>query len=329
MAFKDIFGNPGVKKILSKALKHKKLPNSLLFSGPDGIGKKQTALVVAKALNCLKKTSDACEECANCKAINNGNFPDVMILSPVKDVLKIEQMRLLKDTAYLKPMTARKRIFIVEKAEQMSDEASNSLLKILEEPPSFSQIILLTANPYRIMATIKSRCRIFQFLPIPREEIQKALEGRGCQAEKAKVLSLLVRGNLELALALEWDEVQEQRKEAWKFFLALLKKDRTSLYLQRFSGSRAAVQEDLENVLGMLSSFCRDVILLREGGDEEFLLNPDYAEGLRQLKLSVTTEKLTELLSRTDFAMAGLKKNCNVNILTASMFSNFMEWDHV
>ena len=113
MGFKEVIGNSGVKKILHRALKQKKLPNSLLFAGPEGIGKKQTALVVAKALNCLKKTSDACEECTHCIAINNGNFPDVMVISPAKDVLKIDQMRLLKDTAYLKPMVGYKRVFIV------------------------------------------------------------------------------------------------------------------------------------------------------------------------------------------------------------------------
>ncbi len=329
MAFKDIIGNSGVKKILGKALKHKKLPNSLLFAGPEGIGKKETALVVAKALNCLKKSADACEDCAHCRAINKGNFPDVMVISPAKDVLKIDQMRLLKDTAYLKPMAGHKRVFLVEEAEKMNDEASNSLLKVLEEPPSFSQIILVTPNPYRIMPTIKSRCQLFTFFPIPREEIQKALVSRGFHHEKAQIVSLLVGGNLKQALSLEWDEVQTQRQQAWHLLLVLLRTAKASPLLKQFSSSRRVEREELEAELEILSSFCRDVILIKEGADIRLLLNPDFKEDLLKVEQMMTFEQAMDFLSRIDLALTGMKKNLNVNILTCAIFSNFLEWDHV
>lgn len=329
MAFKDIIGNRGVKRILSKALKQKKLSNSLLFAGPEGIGKKETALVVAKALNCLKKSADACEECPHCRAINNGNFPDVMVLSPAKEVLKIDQMRLLKDTAYLKPMVGQKRVFIVAEAEKMNDEASNSLLKVLEEPPAFSQIILVTSNPFRIIHTIKSRCQLFMFSPIAKDEIRKALELKGYREDKARILSLLVSGNLKQALTLEWDEVQILREQAWHLFLAFLKEEKISPHLEQFSSLRMVMKEELEDVFRILSSFCRDVILIKEGADSELLLNPDFEEDLKKVERSMTLEQAMEILSRIDFAIAGLKKNLNMNILLHSMFSKFLEWDHV
>jgi len=81
MAFKDIVGNQSVKRRLSKSLRRRQLPNSMLFTGPEGVGKKAVALVVAKALNCLKKSSDACEECLHCRAVNTGTFPDVWCFS--------------------------------------------------------------------------------------------------------------------------------------------------------------------------------------------------------------------------------------------------------
>ncbi len=329
MAFKDIIGNWGVKKILSKALKQKKLSNSLLFAGPEGIGKKETALVVAKALNCLKKSADACEECTHCRAINNGNFPDVMVLSPAKEVLRIDQMRLLKETAYLKPMIGLKRVFIVEEAEKMNEEASNSLLKVLEEPPAFSQMILVTSNPFRIIQTIKSRCQLFMFSPIAKDEIKKALALKGYGEEKARILSLLVNGNLKQALTLEWEEVRALREQAWHLFLALLKEERISPHVEQFSSLRAALKEELEDVFRILSSFCRDVILIKEGADRELLLNPDFEEDLTKMERSLTLEQAMETLSRIDFAITGLKKNLNTNILLHSMFSKFLEWDHV
>ena len=329
MGFKDVIGNSGVKKILQRALKQKKLPNSLLFAGPAGIGKKRTALVVAKALNCLKKTSDACEECTHCKAINNGNFPDVMVISPAKDVLKIDQMRLLKETAYLKPMAGKKRVFIVIEAEKMNDEASNSLLKILEEPPPFSHIILVTSNPYRIISTLKSRCQMFQFSPIPKEEIQKALVAKGIQPERARILSLQVDGNLKQALSLEWDEVQSQRKQAWHLFLALQKREKAAQLLKQFSQPRSVIKEDLEKTLGILASFCRDVILIKEKAEPDFLLNPDFEGDLREVAQSIPLEQAMNFLSKIEFAITALPRNLNVNILVSSIFSNFLEQSHV
>lgn len=166
MAFKDILGNSRVKKILRKALQKNKVPNSMLFCGPRGIGKKDMALVLAKAMNCERKKDDACEVCASCKAINAGNFPDVLEISPEKEVIKIDQMRILRKIAYLKPMMGKKRVFVVVDADKMTEEAANSLLKILEEPPLFSYIILVAHNPFMIMSTIKSRCQVLNFSPV-------------------------------------------------------------------------------------------------------------------------------------------------------------------
>ena len=329
MAFKDVIGNSGVKKILHRLLRQKKLPNSLLFAGPGGIGKKETALVVAKALNCLKKSADSCEECTHCRAINHGNFPDVMVISPAKDILKIDQMRLLKNTAHLKPMAGHKRVFIVVEAEKMNEEASNSLLKILEEPPPFSLIILVTPNPYRIIPTIKSRCQVFQFSPIPKKEIQKALENKGIQPERAQILSLQVDGNLKQALSLDWEDVQSQRQKAWQLFLALHKKEKAAPLLKQFSASRAVARDEFEDTLEVLASFCRDVILIKEKSQSGLLLNPDYEGDLEELARSITLDQALDFLDQIDLAIASLRRNLNVNILVSSLFSNFLEWNHV
>lgn len=329
MAFKDVIGNSGVKKILHRVLRQKKLPNSLLFAGHEGIGKKETALVVAKALNCLKKTSDSCEECAHCRAINRGNFPDVMVISPAKDILKIDQMRLLKDTAYLKPMSGRKRVFIVVDAEKMNDEASNSLLKILEEPPPFSHIILVTPNPYRIIPTIKSRCQNFQFSPIAIDDIQKALVDKGFQPERARILSLQVEGNLRKALSLDWEEVQIQRNEAWHLFLALNKREKAASLLKQFWSTSSVSRAEMGNRLEVLASFCRDIILIKEMAEPRFLLNPDFQKDMEELARSISREQALDSLAEVDLAIASLGRNLNVNILVNSIFSNFLEWNHV
>ena len=88
MAFDDILGNSRAKRILKKALQRGRVPNSLLFTGPEGVGKRDMALVLAKAMNCLQEKDDSCEVCASCKAVNNRNFPDVMVISPEKNLLQ-------------------------------------------------------------------------------------------------------------------------------------------------------------------------------------------------------------------------------------------------
>jgi len=128
MGFEDIIGHERVKKILKKSLQKKKIPNSMLFCGPEGVGKRGMAFALAKAINCEQKKDDACETCSLCKAIDAGNHPDVMEIQPDGEVIKIEQMRTLRQIAYLKPMVGKKRIFIVDEAEKMTEEAANSLL---------------------------------------------------------------------------------------------------------------------------------------------------------------------------------------------------------
>lgn len=329
MAFHDILGNHRVKTILGRALKMRRLPNSLLFVGPEGVGKKDVALVVAKALNCQRKTDDACEECSSCLAINKRNFPDVMEVLPENDALKIDQMRFLKSTTYLKPMVGKKRIFIITDADKMTDEAANSLLKILEEPPSFSHIILLTHNPYLIISTIKSRCQTLNFTPVYKEDIEKILLEKGYEAEKARIISLVVRGNLKHALSLDWEVVQEGRQKAWEIFLSILNREKIAHFLREFTSTRHPDRTDVEQVFEILSSFCRDVVLVKEDGGPSHMMNPDFEAKIRGVARLVSLEQSLDLLRKMDYSLYALQKNCNVRLLLSSMFSHFLEERYV
>ena len=329
MAFKDIVGHERVKKNLRKALQKKKIPNSVLFSGPEGVGKEETALVLAKAMNCERKKDDACETCASCRGINAGNFPDVMMIRPAGNVIKIEQMRTLRKIAYLKPMVGQKRVFILVEAEKMTEPAANSLLKVLEEPPLFSYVILLAHNPFLIMPTIKSRCQILNFPPVTRDIIEKELVEKGYEEERARVISRLVHGNLKQAMSLDWEDVQKKREEAWRLFVSLIKRENFALFLRNYAFSyKALIKEEWEQILEILSSFCRDSILFKEKGAVRLLLNPDYEEKIRKTEELVSLDWLMKCLQQIDYAIYGLGKNLNVNLLVSSFFANFKEWDY-
>jgi DNA polymerase-3 subunit delta' len=330
MAFDDVLGNSRTKKILKKSLQKDRIPNSLLFSGPEGVGKKDTALVLAKAMNCLKNSDDACEVCASCKSIENGNFPDVMVLSPDKNVLKIEQMREIKQTAYLKPMVGRKRIFIIDQAEKMNEEAANSLLKILEEPPSFTHIILITHNPYLILPTLRSRCQDLGFAQISKQDIEKVLVEKGQDGEKARIISLLVRGNLKQAISLDWEEVQSLRKKGWQLFDAVLRRKGISRFVKDYAfRRRESMEAEFVQVFEILSSFGRDVLLIKSSGEKSLLMNPDYENDLRDVETCISLGQAMEFLAKIDSALYALERNVNVNLLASSTLANMMERSHV
>jgi len=322
MGFDTVLGNARVKQILRLALQKNRLPNSLLFYGPEGVGKKRLAVILAQAVNCQRRQDGACGECPTCLAISGGRFPDVQEIKPAGQVIRVEHIREMRQAAYMRPMVGRKRVFIISEADKMKDESANTMLKILEEPPLFSHLILVTDNPHLILPTIRSRCQALQFVPVGREEIARTLLERGFPEAQARILSLFVRGNLEKALELNWDEVQEVRREAWDLFLSIVKPEKPALFLSRYGFvQRNLVRDELKGTLETMSSFCRDLILMKDGGDLPLLLNPDYEEELRALEKSCGLGRCWEFLRRVEGAVSGLDKNLNMNLIGCAFHS--------
>jgi DNA polymerase III subunit delta' len=334
MAFHDIAGNGRAKTILRLALGRNRVPNSLLFCGPRGVGKRRTARVLAQALNCLNSKDDACGACGPCRAIETadkkdkrGNFPDVqeIEIAPDKTVVTIEQMQELRHLAYLKPMAGRRRVFIVDQAESMSDDAANSLLKVLEEPPFHTQIVLLSDNPALILPTIKSRCQVLTFLPVSDEEVERALRDNGVDAEKARIIALVCHGNMEKALGMDWEDIQTERREAWELFQSLAGGGDPAALVRRFAFSRrGAVKADLERTIELLSTFGRDAALLGEKGDPRFLINPDYETGLRSFAESLGPGRALVFVGLLSGAAASLDRNGHIGALTTSLSAQWL-----
>jgi DNA polymerase-3 subunit delta' len=328
MPFSDITGNGRVKKILRLALGRRRVPNSLIFSGPPGIGKLKTAIVLAQALNCLILDGDACGACPNCEALARGledpekGFPDFIKIERIKEEIVIKQMQEIRSIAYMKPMIGRKKVFIIAEADRMNDEAANCLLKVLEEPPAWSHFILVTNNLSIVLPTIKSRCQILAFLPVSDEDIEKALRDRGFEEEKVRILALLVHGNLEQALNVDWDEIQARREETWELFRALVGGGEASRFLRRFAyQKKAEIKEDLEGTLELFSSFCRDLVLLHDGGDPRLLLNPDFEPRMREGGDGAGFDRALRFLGAIDGAFAGLDRSLNTSLLISSLYS--------
>ncbi|MBU4329658.1 MAG: DNA polymerase III subunit delta' [Acidobacteria bacterium] len=345
MAFSDTCGNALAKNILRKGLQKGRIPNSLLFTGPEGVGKMETALVLAKALNCLKKSDDSCDECANCRAIDRGAFPDVLNLISEKEMaekypetfeggkngkkpkenISIDQLREMKQTAHLRPMLGRKRVFLIGQAEQIDLTSSNTLLKILEEPPLFTHIILLSDNPYSIVPTIRSRCQILSFSTISREDVEDQLKRNGCGEQKARLISILARGNLKQAFHMSGEDVPDERKLSWIFLLALLTGEGSGELLKDFTSSRKEFREELVRMLEIMLTFIRDVMLLQGGGESSRLLNPDYALLLSGLAGRMSRDRILEFIGSLERSLSAVRKKANLNCLVSELFAEWME----
>src|SRR5256886_16446915 len=192
--FSRLIGNEEVKDALRHLLARGRLPGSLLFTGEAGIGKKLFALELAKALNCRNRVGvQACDECSSCKRISRSTFPpfgkdnddkermiwsehaDVAMVRPFKQIIRVKPMRELEREANFRPFEGAARVFIVEDADTMNDQAANALLKTLEEPPPTSHLILTTSNPTALLPTIRSRCQTIRFAPIETEKVEQFL----------------------------------------------------------------------------------------------------------------------------------------------------------
>ena len=162
MSFKDVLGHARPIESLQRAIKNDKVGHSYLFLGNDGIGRKFVALQFAKTLNCLEGKAggeDACDHCISCRKIDQHLHPDVVVLEPEGQTLKVDQVKQMqKDLAY-RPYEGKRRVCILTAADRMAPNMSNTLLKTLEEPPLHTVIILLANHPRLLLPTILSRCR--------------------------------------------------------------------------------------------------------------------------------------------------------------------------
>lgn len=156
MSFEKIIGNDKVKTFLNKQIEDKHILHSYLFIGIDGIGKTLFAKEFARKILCLNQEIE--QDCLSCTKWNSNNHPDYLEINPENDVIKIDQIRNMQEKISEKPITSKRKVYIITDSDLMTDQAQNCLLKTLEEPPEYATIILIASNESKLLNTIKSRC---------------------------------------------------------------------------------------------------------------------------------------------------------------------------
>lgn len=174
--FSEITGETDIVRTLKNSLDNNKISHAYLFCGPRGVGKTTSARLIAKGVNCLKNgiSSTPCNECENCKGIDDGSFIDLIEIDAASN-RGIDEIRELKEKINYQPSSGRKKIYIIDEVHMLTKEAFNALLKTLEEPPEHVIFILATTEPDRILPTIVSRCQRYDFSSLSYQEVKNRL----------------------------------------------------------------------------------------------------------------------------------------------------------
>jgi len=342
--FETFLGNPAIVAAIRPLLAGQLLPQTLLFAGPEGVGKATLARLIAAAFHCSRSTPDPCGKCPSCRRILEADLslpdyrrlfeerakmppekrrdnplvvsthPDFLIFPPDGPLqqISIDQVRRLKDYAPFASAQGRRRLFLVDRADRIDAAAANSLLKTLEEPPPHLTLILTAENAYDLLPTIQSRCVPFYFAPLGAEEMERFLDSRQEIAPAARAkLRAWAQGSPGRALSIDIP-TYEQRREA---MLSLLRTRAGAPFgdlLRHTETLGRSRQETLEVQLATLYDLLHDLVHLKHGVAS--IINEDIRQDLAALASRIDFEWLTAAAGQVDALDSLARRNIQKQI---------------
>ena len=330
MGFQDFLGNPHTVTHLRESIRAERFPHSLILAGPRGAGKYTLALMLAKAVNCLHPTEtdglpDFCGVCSNCTRIADSEnlearvaeaveareamrdadkrdtriliqtHPDVLIVppDPPQLMIKMAQVRQVIHVAYYRPPVESKRSFSIFTTSAFMKEAANSLLKVLEEPPEHTSLILLTENPQELLPTIRSRAILHRLGALPAADLEILLTKRRpeLRSQERALAARLAEGAVGRALSLDLSVYRLSRQDALVILRTALREPDYSALFHATESYRAGAdgQEKTVNLLRALGSLVEDLLLV-VAGTPTLVRNVDLAAELARLAEGLTVD---------------------------------------
>ncbi len=315
ITFSELLGQSKAKTMLARAIGSNRLPHAFLFRGPDGVGKRLFARSLAASVNCRSRQDvEACGICSSCKKYSSGNHPDFIVISPEKNSIKIGTIREMNRGLSYPPYESSRRVVLIEDIHVMRQEAANSLLKTLEEPPENNMFILTAQSSREILPTISSRCQIVGFFSLSIDDTRRILQAHNPQLEDrdALLLSRLAEGSPGMALTF----VQAEMTDILEKVVAVLhdptyhSEDRVGDVL-----AAAAVMADLNEHLpaffGLLRIWIRDLLLLSTPSSNR--VDADYIQEATggNIENNYSADLLFAKLAAIEQAEKELNRNCN------------------
>jgi len=348
MPFSDFHGNPDTLRTLREMLAREHFPHALILSGPQGAGKFTLTQMVAKAMNCLERPisdglPDFCGRCVNCFRIAEADaledrfaeavearenlreadkrdtriliqtHPDVLIIppDPPQMLVKVDQVRHVIREIYFRPGEGRERVYIFSDADFMK-EAANALLKILEEPPEFATIFLLTDNPSALLPTIRSRCMHLRLAPVAPSEVDHYLaETRpDWKPRERSLVARLCGGGLGRARTFDLAAYLAARQDALTLLApAMGKADHADLFRATDAyRSGAEGKAKIEQLIRTLYTLLEDMLFLRSA-TPELVRNQDIAAELARMAQPADFDWIVEATRRLGELESGMRRN--------------------
>jgi DNA polymerase-3 subunit delta' len=335
--FESILGQEKPIRLLTTLLRNETIPHALLFLGIEGVGKKTTAMATAMASNCTghgdenlpkeKKnranrstiqeitTSGICGCCKSCSKIKSGNHPDIILVEPTGNFIRINQIRNLCNTLTMKPYEARLRVVIISDAQAMNPAAGNALLKMLEEPPDQTVLILTAVHASDLLPTIVSRCQHIRFSPIPHNHIEALLvEKQGASHDDAKIVATMANGSISKALSMmrHMSKINWIKRRAWLLnsveSLSLMSIPLRLAFAENLSKNKAALADSLE----VMKSWFRDLVICKFHPAQ--IMNKDLRKKIQQNSKKVPVASLLSKIDDIQLAQKNIQANTNLRL---------------
>lgn len=301
------------------------IPQALLFAGPDKIGKFTLARLFSKSILCQSVKKYPCDECNSCLHIDKRISADYIIISKEEDKknISIKQIRNLQQQLSLKSFETKYKIVIINDSEDLSEEASNALLKILEEPYAKIVFIIITSQLESIIPTIKSRCQIMDFNPLPSFQIENWLISRNCHKSTARVISRISNGCPGLAIGyFESHSLVEQQAQKSKKFLQLLQTNTISNKFSLINDylDKSFTPDDVIDLLENWEMTMRDLIFIKL--QNKNISNINLISPLRKISSIYGLEKVLNLYGLLNKSKLLIKNSVNNQLVLENLILN-------
>ncbi len=321
MEYKDIIGHERQIESLKNTIKKESISHSYLFEGEEGLGKKGVALVFAKSLLCRKEGEEPCNECPSCIKFDGGNHPDFKLISPEKDMIRKDEIDSLVKSASTIPFEGKRKVFIIDDSHEMNQEAMNGLLKTLEEPPDFMNMILISSASNKLLPTILSRCQRIGFYPVEIWKIVDLLaKDTSLSKDRAEFIANFTKGSVGKSIEISKnDDFFEKRDQVIKIINELLKGDKTKAFssLPFFNSNK----DTIDDIFDIMIYWFRDLLIYKEVGKSDLIINKDKFEILSG-QSSIDYNRINGIMNKIENTRRNIYNNVNFALSIETMLLN-------
>ncbi|WP_342767269.1 DNA polymerase III subunit delta' [Bacillus taeanensis] len=307
---------PKIVKMLTNSLVKDRLAHAYLFEGSTGVGKKAIAIQLTKSFFCMQRQGiEPCNSCSDCRRIDSHNHPDVHIISPDGQSIKIDQIRQLqKEFSYL-GMESNRKVYILEHADRMTTQAANSLLKFLEEPSRQTLAVLLTEQIHRILPTIYSRCQVLSFRPLTSEELVQQLLDQNLPNNLVRLAASLTNNSRTAKEMIEDEWFAQARKIVIQLTEELLERPhQVLLTIQEKWLSHFQEKDQLTVGLNLLLLWYKDLLLIKLNQGEKIVYT-DEQNKLERYALQTSQQRISRDMTAVLDAKRRLDANTNAQLV--------------